>query len=282
MHNRSLQSIAGVRAVLHSLALPPAAPIEILDIGANPIDGDPPYLPLLAAGLARVTGFEPQHEALQRLQQQAGPHERYLPYALGDGGTHELVICTASGFSSILEPDPAQLELLVDFPRLAQVIDRRTVATQRLDDLSDIERVDFVKIDVQGAESVIIEHGRRALADVLAVQIEVNYHRLYVGQPTAGQVDAQLRGLGLVPHRVVATKTWPLAPTPWSDPDQEEAHHLVEADLLYVRDPAHLADLHDAQLLALARCAGLAYGSFGLARSCLAELLARGSVMLEE
>lgn len=281
MHTRAPQSIADVRTLLHSKAALPAEPIEILDIGANPIDGDPPYLPLLQAGLARVTGFEPQPRALERLQQQAGPDERYLPYALGDGGVHELVVCASSGFSSILEPDTAQLELLVDFARLAQVVSRTTVATQRLDDLCDIGRVDFVKIDVQGAEAMIIEHGRRALADVLAVQIEVNYHRLYVGQPTAGQIDAQLRDLGLVPHRVVATKTWPLAPTPWADPDQEEAHHLVEADLLYVRDPAQLPGLRDAQLLALARCAGLAYDSLGLARSCLAELLSRGSVMLE-
>ncbi len=29
---------------------------EVVDIGANPIDGDPPYKPMLQAGLCRVTG----------------------------------------------------------------------------------------------------------------------------------------------------------------------------------------------------------------------------------
>ncbi|WP_226913526.1 FkbM family methyltransferase [Gephyromycinifex aptenodytis] len=280
MHTRPPQSIADVRALLSGDGLPTPEAIEVLDIGANPIDGDPPYLPLLQAGLARVTGFEPQPEALQRLTEQAGPHERYLPYALGDGRKHVLSICASSGFSSILEPDPAQLAVLVDFPRLAKVVQRTPVRTHRLDDLPDIERVDYLKIDVQGAEGLIIEHGRRALSEVLAVQIEVNYHRLYLGQPSAGEIDVLLRQIGLVPHQVVATKTWPLAPTPWADPDQEEAHHLVEADLLYVRNPAHLDQLRDTQLLALARCAGLAYGSLGLARSCLSELLSRGSGML--
>ncbi|WP_226346287.1 FkbM family methyltransferase [Agilicoccus flavus] len=275
-----LCSIADVRAALTSGELPAGDPIEVLDVGANPIDGDPPYLPLLRAGLARVTGFEPQPDALARLLERAGPAERYLPHALGDGRTHELSVCAESGFTSILAPDEGQLALLTDFPRLAEVVARVPVPTARLDDL-DVGRVDYLKIDVQGAEAMIVEHGRRTLADVLAVQIEVNHHRLYVDQPTAGQIDALLRGMGLVPHLTVATKTWPLAPTPWADPDQAHAHTLVEADVLYVRDPATLADLADAQLLALARVVGLAYDSLGLARTCLTTLAQRGSVRLE-
>lgn len=275
-----LHSIADVRTALTSGELPATDPIEVLDVGANPIDGDPPYLPLLRAGLARVTGFEPQSDALARLEAAAGPHERYLPHALGDGDDHELRICAESGFTSILEPDAAQLALLTDFPRMAQVVERVPARTRRLDDL-ELGRVDYLKIDVQGAEAMILAHGRRTLADLLAVQIEVNHHRLYVDQPTAGDIDALLRGFRLVPHLTVATKTWPLAPTTWGDPDQERAHTLVEADVLYVRDPATLPDLGDAALLALARIAGLAYDSLGLARRCLCVLADRGSVRLE-
>jgi hypothetical protein len=40
-------------------------PTAIVDIGANPIDGDPPYKPMLQKGLCRVTGFEPQPDARQ-------------------------------------------------------------------------------------------------------------------------------------------------------------------------------------------------------------------------
>ena len=36
----------------------------MVDVGANPIDGDPPYKTLLQKRLCRVTGFEPQAEAL--------------------------------------------------------------------------------------------------------------------------------------------------------------------------------------------------------------------------
>ena len=44
--------------------LAPARLTEVVDVGANPIDGDPPYLGMLRAGLCRVTGFEPQSDEI--------------------------------------------------------------------------------------------------------------------------------------------------------------------------------------------------------------------------
>lgn len=41
---------------------------EVVDIGASPIDGDPPYKPMLTAGLCRVTGFEPRKPLNQLLE----------------------------------------------------------------------------------------------------------------------------------------------------------------------------------------------------------------------
>jgi hypothetical protein len=52
---------------------------EIVDIGANPIDGDPPYKRMLQAGLCKVNGFEPQQEALDQLNKNKSPLERYFP-----------------------------------------------------------------------------------------------------------------------------------------------------------------------------------------------------------
>ena len=43
--------------------LSPQRLTDVVDVGANPIDDEPPYTPMLAAGLCHVTGFEPQHEA---------------------------------------------------------------------------------------------------------------------------------------------------------------------------------------------------------------------------
>src|SRR2546430_12444140 len=64
--------------------LKPARLTAVVDVGANPIDGDPPYSAMLAAGLCEVTGFEPQASALQRLGQKNGPLQPHFPYCFVD------------------------------------------------------------------------------------------------------------------------------------------------------------------------------------------------------
>lgn len=253
-------------------------PVRIVDIGANPIDDEPQYATLLATGLGRVIGFEPQREALARLLQLAGPQETYLPYAVGDGNTHELRICASDGFSSLLEPDPRQLELLTDFPKLAQVLAREQIDTVRLDDIAEIDGVDLLKMDVQGGELAVLEGGRERLKDCVAVQTEVGFHRLYEGAPTFGDVDRELRGLGLRPAAFVSLRTWPLAPTQWADPWEADARQLVEADLLYVRDLTAMASWTPRQLKSLALIAHGVYRSVGLVLRCLDQLTRAGDI----
>lgn len=255
---------------------PGRSPVEVVDIGANPIDGDPPYRPLLDAGCCRVTGFEPQAPALADLRERAGPAERYLPYAVGDGGRHILHLCATSGFASLLEPDAAQLDLLIDFPQLARVTGREPVQTHRLDAIAEIAEIDYLKIDIQGGELPVLAAGRGRLGGAVAVQTEVGFHRLYRDQPTFADVDLELRSQGFVPHRFVTSRTWPIAPVVWADPLERAARHLVEADLLYVRDPVRLADCDDAQLGRLALIADIVYGSAGLALRCVLALIERG------
>ena len=123
--------------------LSPQRLTEVVDIGANPIDGEPPYAPMLAAKLCRVTGFEPQKTALLELQKKEGPNERYLPFAVGDGEARTLNICRASGMTSLFEPDQATLGLFDVLRPLAQVIDRIPLQTRKLDDISEIQHLDF-------------------------------------------------------------------------------------------------------------------------------------------
>jgi len=100
--------------------LRPARLTAVVDVGANPIDGDPPYKAMLAAGLCEVTGFEPQAGALERLERKKGPRERYLPYALADGTERVLHVCELEGMTSLLVPEPAHLALFNLFPTWGQ------------------------------------------------------------------------------------------------------------------------------------------------------------------
>lgn len=130
--------------------LQPRHRTHVVDIGANPIDGDPPYKPMLELGLCTVVGFEPQPEAFAELLKRRGPFEYYLPYAVGDGGTHRLKICRAPGMTSLLEPDEKMLRLFNLFPYFGEVVATVEIETKKLDDIAEIDSIDFLKIDIQG------------------------------------------------------------------------------------------------------------------------------------
>lgn len=258
--------------------LAPQRLTDVVDIGANPIDGEPPYRPMLASGLCRVTGFEPQADALRALQAGKGPHERYLPNAVGDGAEHTLNICRGSGMTSLYDPDPHTLSLFEVLEPYGEVIDRVPLATQKLDDIAAIEHIDYLKIDIQGGELAVFQHGRAKLADTVAIQTEVSFVTLYRDQPSLGDVDLELRSQGFIPHCFAAIKKWPIAPYVVNDDPRWALNQLLEADMVYVRDFSRPDSLTDEQLKHLALIAHHCYGSFDLAMHCVMLLEKRSSL----
>ena len=250
----------------------------VVDIGANPIDGDPPYAPMLAAGLCTVVGFEPQADALAKLHAAAGPHERYLQHAVGDGGEHELKVTWMNGMTSLFEPDVARLSALNEFARYGQVLERIPVATTRLDDVPDLGPLDLLKIDVQGSELMVFQNGRKTLADAVAVHTEVSFVPLYQDQPLFADVDAELRAQGFLPHAFAAVKRWPISPGVLDGNIFTTHQQLLEADVAYVKDFARLGELSTEQLTHLALLAHHVYSSPDLVVRCLVDLVDRGDV----
>ena len=137
--------------------LSPARLTHVVDVGANPIDGAPPYKQMLSQGLCTVTGFEPQEQALAALNERKGPLETYLPHALGSGGQATLNICQYSGWTSLLQPSAAALAVFPQFQANAKVVAQMPVFTHKLDDIHEVRPFDLLKIDVQGAEMAVFQ-----------------------------------------------------------------------------------------------------------------------------
>jgi FkbM family methyltransferase len=248
---------------------------EVVDVGANPIDSVPPYTSMLSAELCRVTGFEPQAAPLHTLRSRDGRHERYLPYVVGDGEEHTLNVCHGSGMTSLLELDPAALDVFEYLKLPGRVTERVPVRAHRLDDITEIEHLDFLKIDVQGSELAVFRGGTARLAEAVAIQTEIPFVTLYKDQPTLGDIDSELRGQGFVPHGYPEIKLWPISPC--VDPRQP-INQLLEADIVYVRDFIHAENMSDEQLKHLALIAHYCYRSFDLALRCVLLLERRKAV----
>ena len=258
--------------------LAPARLTGIVDVGANPIDGDPPYKAMLAAGLCQLVGFEPQPGALARLNQTKGVHELYLPDAVADGTERTLHVCELEGMTSLLVPDPSHLALFNLFPIWGKVKERIAVTTRKLDDIAEITQMDFLKMDVQGVEGEVLAHGRNKLRDTVVIQTEVSFVPLYKGQPCFGEMDLALRELGFLPHSVTGTKIWPLSPMVVGNEPNRGIRQLLETDMVYVRDFSKPENMSAEQWKHLALIAHHCYGSYDLVLKAIVTLMELGAV----
>lgn len=242
---------------------------EIVDIGANPIDGDPPYKILLQSKLCKVTGFEPQLEALEKLNTQKSELEQYLPYAIGDGNMHTLKVCQYSGMTSLLEPDQNTFNNFVALKANATVMERVPIFTCKLDDIDEIQALDFLKIDIQGAELSVFLSGKEKLRNAVVIQTEISFITLYENQPSFGEIDIELRSQGFIPHCFAAVKKWPISPFMYENEPLRAVNQLLEADIVYVRDFTQPQNISDEQLKHLALIAHYCYQSFDLTLRCI-------------
>ena len=112
-----------------------------------------------------------------------------------------------------MEPDPAALALFNALPRWGEVIKTQLIATSRLDEIEEVDAVDYLKIDVQGSELSVFKGGRGKLRSAVAIHTEVSFVTLYREQPVFGEIDLSLRSLGFLPHAFAAIKRLAIAPT---------------------------------------------------------------------
>lgn len=251
--------------------------LRVVDVGANPIEGTAPYKALLDKGFCHVTGFEPQAEALAGLNAQKSDAETYFPQALGAGGEATLQLYRHSGFTSVF-PIRQDIAQLVGFGRATQTTGEVAITTTRLDDIAGIGRVDYLKIDVQGSELVIISNGKTALSDAVLVQTEVRFLPLYDGEPSFGDLDRELRAQGFQFHDFDFLKRASLRSESHGRLRPRTNRQVVDGDAFYIRDLTKVAEMSDAQLFRLAILADAVMKSPNVVLFCLDHLAARGAI----
>lgn len=239
----------------------------IVDIGANPIDGNPPYTRMLNEGVCNVTGFEPSQLGLEKLEKKKGPNEVYMDWAIGDGLARPFYHRQAPGMSGFLEEmSDKSLEVFPAFRAWSVITGSENIKTKRLDDIS-LSHCDMIKMDVQGGELDIIKGAPRTFAQAVMVMTEVSFVNLYAYQPTFADVDIALRALGFIPHCFAEAKMWPIGDEQLGHPNQ-----MLEADLVYVKDYRNRGmTLEKWKHLAL--LAHHVMGSFDLAMHCIKRLV---------
>jgi FkbM family methyltransferase len=249
--------------------LPPLPRIKIADVGAMFTGPDADrYARLEHALPCEIIGFEPVAAEYHRLVAQNRPLHRYFPYMIGDGSARIFYECRAPFTSSLFEPDLAMAENFEHLAECFQLVRTHEVRTMRLDDIAEMANVDFLKVDVQGAEILVFQGALECLKTALVVDVEVDFIPLYKNQPLFADVDAFLRSSGFMLHQL---QHYGLTFKPKFGQREAAATSQQSSwgDAVYVRDFPAFERLDPPALLKLAAILHENYRSCGLAARAL-------------
>ncbi|NES99429.1 MAG: FkbM family methyltransferase [Sphaerospermopsis sp. SIO1G1] len=127
--------------------------------------------------------------------------ERHIPLALGKSiGESTLYVTKAPMCSSLYQPDEPFIARFANLPELVNTdftIDIETTTLDAFCQEEGIDHIDFLQIDVQGADLDVLQGASDILSrGVLGIQIEVEFSPLYLNQPLFADVDTHLRKNG--------------------------------------------------------------------------------------
>jgi FkbM family methyltransferase len=189
----------------------PGAPLFIFDVGS--CEGEDSVRYARRFPRARIHAFEPLPANQTLIQKNLENHEvgnvTVSPVALS-AQTGEAVFHVSAGrpaiefagkdwnygnkSSSLLPPaGESPMYGWVHFP------EKITVPTRTLDDYCEehaVTLIDFVHMDVQGAELLVLKGARRMLPRIDALWLEVSDQSLYQGQVLRPQMEAFMRSRG--------------------------------------------------------------------------------------
>ena len=208
-------------------------PITICDIGASSIDKTEFIDELFNNTNSKLIGFEPIEEQFNKLEKN-NPRKIFYDYAIGDGSEKYLNICKGVGMSSFLEPDMDYLNNFYWFDEFSKIVKKKKIKTKKLDDIK--EKIDLLKIDVQGYEYEIIQHGKEKIKSSLVIQLETSPIPLYKNEKTSSEVINQLEKLGFSLHMFNKVNTKPFKPMKINNSIYQGLHHLFQLDCVLINN----------------------------------------------
>lgn len=255
-----------IRRISKSLAF------TIFEIGALPLEGETePFHQILDFfPNSKVFAFEVDKELCNRLNKQTSKNIKYYPVALGlTQETRTFYETNHPMCASLFKPNE---ELISNYNcmEVAYLKSTTSVETVSLDffcDNNDIHDIDFIKIDIQGAELEVFRGGTRNLSNIIAIVSEVEFVSHYINQPLFGDVCSFLSANDLMFHKFLSMSGRSLQPVVVENNPCFATQHMW-SDALFIRNVLKLAELSPDKLLKLGLIAFI-YGSPDVTFQCI-------------
>ena len=244
---------------------------NMMEIGAVPLDGEPePFYQLLDLFPgSRITAFEVDKDLCDKLNNTTRSDVRFYATALGRTEETRAFYETRNPMcSSLYEPNERLISLYNNFDvaHLKSVGSIETVSLDHFVKENNIGSVDFIKIDIQGAELDVFQGGRDVLGQTVAMVCEVEFIPHYINQPLFGDVCAFLSDRDIMFHKFLGLCGRALSPSIIGNRPNYATQHIW-SDAVFIRTILKIPELPSDKLLKLGVLAFL-YGSQDLTHHC--------------
>jgi len=171
----------------------------------------------------RIDSFEPSDSVYKKLKENSDKYPSWKAHnsALGDrnGPTSFNISDNQGQSSSVLSPQSH----LIHYPQV-RFIATQNVEMVRLDSqFSDDNDSKYLKLDVQGAESIALDGSRGILHNIIAIEIEMALDKAYVSQLDFSESILFMSTIGYKPFS-------------FSDPIRDNNGFAIFIDGLFLKD----------------------------------------------
>ena len=212
---------------------------SMLEIGGMPLgEQEEPFYQLLDLFPgSSVVAFEVDEKACEELNKKSKHGVTFYPIALGEKEeTRKFYETSHPMCCSLYKPNEELISLYNNFEvaYLKSVSNINTVSLDYFVRENKIGSVDFIKIDIKGAELDVFKGGVEVLKDVLAMVCEVEFLPHYINQPLFGDVCEFLAIRDLMFHKFLGLAGRALAPIVLDNNPNLPTQHIW-SDAVFIR-----------------------------------------------
>jgi len=267
--DEQLAKLTNICNLVNSVA--PGITFTILEIGALPIEEakEPFYHLVNLFPGSKIAAFEVDKQLCEDLNNKSAAGIEYFPFAVGrEDKEYPFYITNHPMCCSLYKPNEDLMQKY-NYLEVAMLKSVDTINTITLDTFikdKDFDSVDFIKIDIQGAELDVFQGGLKTLSDTVFIVSEVEFIPLYLDQPLFGDVCKFLTSIGLMFHKFLGIAGRTLRPIIMNDNLGFASQHMW-SDAIFIKDIQKLSDISPEKTLKMGILAYI-YGSPDLTYFC--------------
>ena len=226
---------------------------KIVEIGAHPYGDFKEGFHILLDHFpgSEIYAFEVDKEECEKLNKICKKGMKFFPIALGEKKEKRKFYETYMPVCSSLYKPNDDLMKLYNNLNIAYLKKTSEIDTISLDEFvrnNDFGEIDFLKIDIQGAELDVFKGSIKTLKKILMIVSEVEWVEQYIDQPLFGDVNSFLKDQDFMVHKFLGYGTRSLKPIVLNQ-NKNFGTQILWSDALFIRNIMNVSKLTNEDLI---------------------------------